>query len=105
LTIKVLKPGFAVFIRVIDNPVTFPMLFFHSIWRSATEVMAKIPTECSGYKNRVLILCSIRCSEYNTEQGPLSLIPKCNVISRAPSLGLELIKIGSNVLKIMHSAM
>ena len=56
-------------------------------------------------------MCSIRDSElfhdieYDTEQGPLSLLPKCNVISRAPFLGLELIKICPNVLKIMHSAM
>jgi hypothetical protein len=40
-----------------------------------------------------------------TKQGPLSLLPKCNVISRAQFLGLELIKICPNVLKIMHSAM
>jgi hypothetical protein len=46
-----------------------------------------------------------RGSEYDTEQGPLSLLQKLNVISRVPFLGLELIKIGPNVLKIMHSAM
>ena len=56
-------------------------------------------------KNRGLIVCPIHGSEYDTEQGPLSLFQKLNVISRVLFLGLELIKIGPIVLKIMHSAM
>ena len=56
-------------------------------------------------KNRGLILCPTRGSElfrgskYDTEQGPLSLLQKLNVISRVPFLGLKLIKISPSVLK------